>query len=132
MNRILVPIDGSSESLAALDYALTTFPEAELVALYVLSFVEVTASETSAEEARDRADEILESATDLAAEYDRSIETDTAEGDPGRSILAYADDTGIDHIVMGSTGRTGFQRLLLGSVTELVTRRATVPVTIVR
>lgn len=124
-------MDGSRQSLDALEHALRTFSE-DAVVLHVLNFVEVVASETSAEQAEERADEIFRDARALADEYDRTVETETAEGDPGRAIVAYADDHDIDQIIMGSTGRTGLDRLLLGSVAELVTRRASVPVTIVR
>ncbi|GAB7020902.1 hypothetical protein JCM18750_37640 [Halostagnicola bangensis] len=43
-----------------------------------------------------------------------------------------ADSPRVDHIVIGSHGRSGPSRVLLGSVTERVARRAPVPVTIVR
>ena len=46
------------------------------------------------------------------------------EGDPATQIVRYADDMGIDLIVMGTHGRTGKERLLMGSVTELVLRDA--------
>jgi nucleotide-binding universal stress UspA family protein len=44
----------------------------------------------------------------------------------------YAAEHDIDHIVVGSHGRTGASRILLGSVAETVARRSPVPVTIVR
>lgn len=52
-------------------------------------------------------------------------------GNPAREILSFADDTDVDHVVIGSRGRTGVW-VLLGSVAENVARRASVPVTIVR
>nr|WP_126664603.1 universal stress protein [Haloterrigena salifodinae] len=132
MRRILVPVDGSRQSLDALGHALETFPDDEIVVLHALNFVEVVASESSANQARERANEIFREVRTLADEYDHTVETETTEGDPGRAIVAYAADRDIDQIVIGSTGRTGLDRLLLGSVAELVARRAPVPVTIVR
>jgi nucleotide-binding universal stress UspA family protein len=62
------------------------------------------------------------------------IETTTAvmAGNPHTSILEYADDHDIDLIVMGTHGRTGVERYLLGSVTEKVVRMSDVPVMTIR
>jgi len=52
-------------------------------------------------------------------------------GHPASEILAVADEIGADHIVIGSRGRGGFERMLLGSVSQAVATHAKVPVTIV-
>src|SRR5215475_13142985 len=44
------------------------------------------------------------------------------EGDPATEIIRYAADAGVDLIVMGTHGRTGLERLLMGSVAEKVMR----------
>ncbi|MCL9817141.1 universal stress protein [Natronocalculus amylovorans] len=49
-----------------------------------------------------------------------------------KEILKYADDNEIDLILMGTNGRTGTDRYLLGSVTEKVVRTAEIPVTTIR
>ena len=54
------------------------------------------------------------------------------EGAPADAIVALAKEEGVDLIVMSSHGRTGLGRLLLGSVAEVVTRRAECPVLIVK
>ena len=46
--------------------------------------------------------------------------------------MTYAEENDIDHIVVGSHGRGGVSRMLLGSVAETVARRSSVPVTIIR
>ena len=46
------------------------------------------------------------------------------EGDPATEVVRYAQDTGMDLIVMGTHGRSGLDRLLVGSVTEKVMREA--------
>lgn len=56
------------------------------------------------------------------------VETCLREGSPAEEILRAADDLGADLIVMGSHGRTGLMRLLVGSVAEAVMRRAGCPV----
>ena len=54
------------------------------------------------------------------------------EGDPVTEILRVAEETNADIIVLGTHGRRGMQRLLMGSVAELVVRRAKCPVLTVR
>jgi nucleotide-binding universal stress UspA family protein len=49
-------------------------------------------------------------------------------GDPATEIIRVADEQGVNLIVMGTHGRTGLTRLLMGSVSEAVVRRATCPV----
>jgi nucleotide-binding universal stress UspA family protein len=54
------------------------------------------------------------------------------EGDPATEIVRYARDAGIDLIVMGTHGRTGLERLLMGSVAEKVLREAPCSVLVVK
>jgi nucleotide-binding universal stress UspA family protein len=54
------------------------------------------------------------------------------EGDPATAILQVAQERGCDLIVMGSHGRTGLGRLLMGSVAEQVVRKASCPVLTVK
>jgi nucleotide-binding universal stress UspA family protein len=54
------------------------------------------------------------------------------QGDPATEIVKYARDAGIDLIVMGTHGRTGVQRLLMGSVAEKVLRDASCSVLVVK
>lgn len=58
--------------------------------------------------------------------------TDVKEGKPANRILEYADAEDVDCIVMGTHGRSGLDRLLLGSVAQRVVRHTNVPVHIVR
>ncbi|WP_227380071.1 universal stress protein [Haladaptatus halobius] len=67
----------------------------------------------------------------MAAQADDiGIDTKTAvrRGIPQDAILVYADEHNIDIIVMGTHGRTGVKRALMGSVTETVVRHADIPV----
>ena len=54
------------------------------------------------------------------------------EGDPAEEIVRYAGDAGIDVIVMGTHGRTGKERQLMGSVAERVMRDAPCSVLVVK
>jgi nucleotide-binding universal stress UspA family protein len=88
------------------------------------------------EEWYDRAEEVserlFEEARELADEYDREVSTTSEIGDPKRIIVDYADEEEIDHIVLGAHGRTEEERPVFGSIAEIVSRRATVPVTLIR
>jgi nucleotide-binding universal stress UspA family protein len=61
-----------------------------------------------------------------------SIEHLLAEGDPAAEIVRTAQETGAELIVMATHGRTGLQRLLMGSVAEQVMRKASCPVLTVK
>lgn len=52
--------------------------------------------------------------------------------DAARAIVVFAEDKGIDHIVVGTGGKGGLKRLLLGSVSSDVVARAHCPVTVAR
>ena len=86
----------------------------------------------------DAADEVLsrtrEQIVEEANETFGEIETETAVeiGTPHSVILEYADENDIDLVVMGTHGRTGIERYLLGSVTEKVVRMSDAPVVTVR
>ena len=64
----------------------------------------------------------------------RGVETtwQVRRGRPDEEILAAADESGVEMIAMATHGRTGFGRLLFGSVAEAVLRRSKVPVFLLR
>lgn len=62
--------------------------------------------------------------TDPAVPYEHRL----IPGDPASGITRFANDEEVDLIVMGTHGRTGFARLVMGSTAEAVVRRATCPV----
>lgn len=139
-DNVLVAVDGSPLSERALTYAIETFPDAHLTSIYVInpidSVIDVEAgglpvADDWYENAEAEATRIHQRATDLAAERGIELDTVTEVGKPAREILERADDHDVDQIVMGSHGRSGIDRALLGSVAERVTRRARIPVTIV-
>ena len=140
-DNVLFAFDGSPLSERALTYAIENFAGATLTTIYVInpidSVIDVEAgglpvAEDWYDNARDRATRTHTTATDLAGEHNLELNTVTEVGRPVQVILEYAADHGIDQIVMGSHGRSGIDRTLLGSVAETVTRRARIPVTIIR
>jgi nucleotide-binding universal stress UspA family protein len=54
------------------------------------------------------------------------------EGNPSNAIIEFAENNNVDLVVMGTLGKTGLDRFLLGSVAEKVVRSSTVPVMVVR
>lgn len=137
-DRILVPTDGSAGGERAIRHAieLAAAHDASLYAIYVVN----TASygglpmETSWEGVRDvltdEGNAALDRVDDLAGE--RLAKASIVDGSPAGRIVAFADEHDCDLIVMGTHGRSGVDRLLLGSVAERVVRTSTVPVLTVR
>ena len=140
-SRILLPVDQSEQATAACDLAIELFDDGTLVLLHVIDPAEASFSAETAipnipddwyEREKDQADEQfaeLESRASAAGvETERVVEV----GKPAQTIVEMATEENIDHIVMGSHGRQGVSRLLLGSVAENVVRRSLVPVTVAR
>jgi len=139
--HILVPIDGSEQSKTALDFALEEFADDAITVLNVIDPIDAGynapvgmpgGSEEWYENAREQSESLFEGAQETADEYGVTLNTATEMGRPATVIVEYADEEDVDQILMGSHGRSGVSRILLGSVAETVVRRATVPVTVVR
>lgn len=135
---ILVPTDGSGASAAALDHALSLASQydARVHGLYVVDWEPygLVEEETSVvvDNLRDEGAAAVASVEEAAESAGVDTRTSVVEGDVHRHIVDYADEEGIDLIVMGTHGRRGLDRLILGSVTERVVRSSPVPVLAVR
>ena len=135
---ILVPTDGSPASDAAIDHAIDLADRygARLHALYVVDGSAYSTLEAGSEIVIDALEAEGEQATDRVADAAAAagVETTTTvtSGTAYRAIREYADEQAVDMIVMGTHGRKGLDRYLLGSVTERVVRTADVPVLTVR
>lgn len=139
--HILVPMDLSDQADEALEYARTEYPEAEITVLHVINPTAVGYStdymgtdywEDWYEDAQNRAGDLFERIKGETTEHVGTLTTETATGQPAREIVEYAQTHPVDQIIMGSHGRSGVSRILLGSVAETVVRRSPVPVTVVR
>jgi len=132
-DRILVPTDGSPSMQPVVDHALelATVHDATLHGLYVVdtgSFATLPVETTW-----DGVTEMLREEGELAlSEFGErvgdDVETAIRNGNPSGEIVDYARERACDTIVMGTHGRGGIDRLLLGSVAERVVRAAPVPV----
>ena len=137
-NSILVPTDGSAGMTRVIDHAsaLADAHDAAVHFLYVVntaSFANLpmeTSWESVTTMLRDEGEDALRAAEDRAG-ADRVV-TAMREGPPSREIVDYAAEEGCDLVVMGTHGRGGLNRLLLGSVAERVVRTLEVPVLTVR
>ncbi|MFC6757756.1 MULTISPECIES: universal stress protein [Haloarcula] len=133
-DRILVPTDGSPSMQSVVDHAveLATVHDAVLHGLYVLdtgSFATLPVESTwdgVTEMLREEGELALSEFTERAG--DARVETAIRDGNPSGEIVEYAREHDCDTIVMGTHGRGGIDRLLLGSVAERVVRAAPVPV----
>jgi nucleotide-binding universal stress UspA family protein len=141
MSRVLVAVDGSDPSEQALSFALDHHADADLLAVtavdpadYVRGAAETVPPNVDAgrERAEAEARETLAAAADRADAAGVTLTTDLVYGSPARAIVEHADGHDVDHVVVGSHGRDGVSRVLLGSVAERVVRRSSVPVTVVR
>lgn len=132
---VLVAYDGSDPARTAFHHAIEHHPNEEIRLLRV-----VEAADSSTGAALNLAQGLFEdretSATadieELVEQLDADVRTAVVTGDPAGKIVDYANEHEVDLIVVGNHGRTGATRVLLGSVAEAVSRRAAVPVTIVR
>lgn len=136
--EILLPSDGSDAASVAVDQAidLASRYDARLHVLYVVdqSAIEglVSESELVAVALENEGTETVEAIAQLAGDHDIDVVTSVVTGHPADTILDYAADNDVDLVVMGTHGRQGLDRFLLGSVTERVVRRSDVPVLAVR
>ncbi|WP_323676077.1 universal stress protein [Halorubellus sp. PRR65] len=141
-SHVLVPLDGSPLSDAALDHALETF-DCDVTVLNVVVPLDAPMSEGGIlddvtdsgreDEARERAERLVDRARDRAAEAGRDVDTAVESGDPAETIVEYAEDNGVDHVVMGGHGgNSGLASRLLGTVATTVVAEAPTTVTVVR
>ncbi len=131
--RILLPTDGSDATRQAIRHAfdLAARDDATLHVLSVVSGDQYRTPDGRAE-AIAESERAVEAVAARAVGDGLTVVTEVGFGVPHEEILAYADAADVDAIVMGTHGRTGFGRAVLGSVTERVVRSATVPVVTVR
>ena len=134
-------MDGSDQSQHALEHVLSEHADARITVLHVIDPARATygaqagippSSEEWFEAEEARAEKLFEDVREQAREAGVDVTTTTQVGQPSRTIVEYAEDHDVDHVVIGSHGRRGLSRVLLGSVAELVVRRSPVPVTVVR
>lgn len=139
IRRILCPIDFSAFSEHALDHAVaiarwygsavTLFHVYAIVPMAVYpAGAPILPSELLTERVRADLMAGMKRLAEGAARAGVAIECEIGEGNPAREILARANTPACDLLVMGTHGASGFDRLVFGSVTEKVLRKASCPV----
>lgn len=131
-DKILVPTDGSEGSEVALEHAksLAKNYDSEVHLIYVADVRTQNTGDIMANfigELEKIGEKAVNSMLEELDEVD-SVVTEVIKGIPHREIIEYANEKNMDLIVMGTHGRTGLDRILLGSVTEKVVRTSEVPV----
>ena len=150
-SKILITVDGSEESMNAADYAIAMAKkednDAQLIALHVLfsqtgyaystnMFGLVTPSWINEiqEDAKLEAQQWFDKIKEKISENDIQLKTEVVVSPTSvvGAIVDYAEHENVDLIVIGSRGRSGFKKLLLGSTASGVITYATCPVLVVK
>jgi len=141
-NRLLIPVDGSKGSLKAARFALRLAlrDNCEVVAVHVVDEENVEDlaryADRPVEEIRGRmlscGERYVEEVRELARRQGVRLVGEIRVGIPHRTLLALVAEVDADLIVMGTVGRKGPRRVLIGSVTERVIEQSPVPVLVVR
>lgn len=141
--HVVVPYDGSPLAERALRFACSEFGSAEITVLYV---VDKSSDDTASRgwgdhpgqwdewltERRGHAEELFAGARETASEYGVDVTTGVAVGPVADMVIEFAEEYGVDLIVVGLHGRSTLGEFLLGSVARSLVRRSPVPVTTVR
>ena len=139
-SKVLVPVDGSDNSLRALDAALILSEKigAEVTAIHVMEDIPILhiQSEKLLRELLDaykkETQQILSKCSDIATRKGLSITTKLLQGNVGSTILDFCEREKYDVIIMGSRGMGKFKELVLGSVSNKVVHHSSCPVMIIR
>jgi nucleotide-binding universal stress UspA family protein len=139
-SKILVAIDGSQASMDAADYAIemTKKDGTQLIALTIIhiplsSYGLVTPQGELREEMLE-AKQWFDKLIQIAKENDVQLKTEIIDSQMSieAAIVEYAESHGVDLIIIGTRGRSGFKKMLLGSVASGVVTYATCPVMVVK
>jgi len=142
LNKILLPTDFSDFSAYAASFAVS-FAVDYKAKLYILHVIELPLGMPGLFKMGATEKELERQTNELVQQELKSASTEDIlgtlnykvayrQGKPFAEIIKFAQDEGIDMIVMGTRGRTGIESVLLGSTAEKVLRKSPVPVFVVR
>ena len=138
--KILIPTDNSQVSIEAARHGLeiAKLMNSKVYVIYVVDvmpFVGLPTEgfwETIREILEEEGREAFNKIENMAKEIGVDIVSEILEGNPAEEIVKYAERKGIDLIVMGTSGKSGIDRLLLGSVAEKVSKKAQCPILLIK
>ncbi|QZA88264.1 universal stress protein [Salinarchaeum sp. IM2453] len=136
-DKILVPTDNSDPSRRAIEHAVHAASQSgsELHGLFVTDSgtVENLAGRYPQQEDALTAigEDALEHVKAAGEDHGVSVKTEIVSGVAHEEIINYAEENDIDVIIMGTHGRRGIERVLMGSVTERVIKTADIPVMVI-
>ena len=144
--KIMIATDGSDCSRLAIDkgielarlsggtvYAVHVIPTAYLFPIDGDYFMGMNPYWESIHEAlKNQGQKALDYIKDLGGVKGINVESTLLEGNPSEELIQYADREKMDIIIIGTLGKTGLNRMLIGSVAGNVVRHSRVPVMIVR
>ena len=127
---IIVPTDGSKFAERAEDVAISIAKNfnGKLVVLYIIDEKLIYPYEVLEEEGKT----ILRKASKKAEEQDITADTVLIVGDPSHDMSKIVEKTGADLVVIGTHGKTGLEKFLMGSVAENAIKTVEVPVLLVK
>jgi len=142
-DKVLIPVDGSdvSNHAASEGFSLAKLLGSEVILLYITDMAVLTIPdaelgvsdvEAIRESFRGQGDRVIKSLMDAASAAGVTPRALMVEGDVHEEIIGAAEREKADLIIIGTHGRRGLNRLLLGSVAESVARRAPCPVLLIR
>ncbi|HJH32772.1 MAG TPA: universal stress protein [Methanosarcinaceae archaeon] len=138
--KILIATDGSEPNKKAVLYGieLARLSDAKLYIVYVVdtaAFASIPMDsgwEIMYELLQKEGTEAIQQIVDDAKVSGIGVESSLLEGHPSQEIIEFTQDNDIDLIVLGTLGKSGLNRFLLGSVAEKITRNSRIPVLVVR
>jgi nucleotide-binding universal stress UspA family protein len=140
VKKILIPIDGSEYSVhaAELGLSIAKLLSAEVMIVYVIDTVvldqeaKLTQHEDVERELKQNGERYISYVQSLSQKESVKVASMLARGRPFEEIVRIAKELGIDLIVMGTYGRRGAERILIGSQAQRVIEYATCPVLVVK
>lgn len=142
--KIMVATDGSELVKKAVDTAIemSKLSQAKLYALHVIPLgdfysamppsIDAEWIEVMEEHLKIEAEKALAYVENAGKTANIEVESVTLEGNPAVEIVDFAEKNDIDLIIMGTHGKSGIQRILIGSVAENVVRHSKKPVLVIR
>ncbi len=136
--NLLLATDGSVEARRATAHALY-LARALGAKLHVLNVIDTHRTQAlgihyreAIQELRAEGEKVVGEVVAMASDLGLGAEGTLVEGNPGREICRVAAERGVDVVVVGATGKSGLQEILLGSVSGYVADHARCPVLVVR